>query len=438
MSDSEDEIDGTETSFKAELVKIVEELTRTQSETDCCLLDEVKFLVAGVVGCAANERITTFYDLFAELEHRGAISMEDAGYLAEVLHIIHKDSLAERLRQCPWKRLRRGNSFTEFFHRRKYSGSYSLTPLHALLGVWLLLMILTSTYSVVAFFKTRVSSQKTASNMFFNVPAKYKQFYGQDVHLQKIEECVEKNDLCMLKGIQGRGKKSLMKTFVHDNRGKYPGGVFWLTNRADIITMAGYIATAEHEVLSIQSNQNYAYFESAIRYAWEYLSNQDEWLVIFVDVDSLSNTDFKEMQRLINELTPGMNGQRRHVLYSAQVLPKHLPTDVHVYEVVTGLTQENAHKYFSDAIKFSSTINETEKQELQNIWEVTGCHPYAISQAANFIREWNFTLEAFLDYWKHTSVEEWLAIFGYKPEHETLEKQLLLLDELKTKPSSGC
>ncbi|XP_077981494.1 uncharacterized protein LOC144436550 [Glandiceps talaboti] len=425
--DKGDEPDGrTAVSFRTELRKIIEELNR---EPDSCkLLDDVKFLVtANIIEDGVKSQITNFYDLFTELERRGVISIDNTEYLVDVLHAIHRDPLANRLAKRPWRRLKRGNSITDYLKRKQENLS------EIIVGFITILIVINMIMTVAEIFILQKYTQNYKAIMFFNVPPKHRYYYGQDVHLEKLEKCLEKHHLCLLKGIQGNGKKCLLKTYTHDTIEKYSDGVFWLTSRADIITMAGYIATVKDEVLVMQSEQNYAFFENAVRYIRQYLSNHNKWLVVYVDVDLLSDIDLQEMQRIVHDLTPSADGKRRHVLYSAQVRPAKLLNYVQAYELNWALTSENAHQFLRDGIEFSSCITETEKRDLQQVWKAAGCHPYSVSKTIQFIKDWNFTLEAFLDHWQHATKEEWLEIFGYEPEKEIMQKQLDLLRELEVK-----
>ncbi|XP_077867622.1 uncharacterized protein LOC144356783 [Saccoglossus kowalevskii] len=415
--------------FHRELTEIIEALKCDNCVT---LLDDVKFLVTpNIIGDRIKEELQTFQDVINELEHRGIISCHNVAYLVELLRGINREPLAAKLQRCQW--LKKTESASIGKVRRVWQSKENWPTLCLILST---IVILLKLFSAGDYFLQSPSSQtcphsnSKESEIFFNVPPKYKYYYGQGVHLSHLEKCLDSHQFCLLKGILGQGKKCLSKTYAHDNRNRYDNGVFWLSRRSDIIAMAGYLALHRDEVLVMQSEQNYAFFESAVYYIRQYLASHDRWLVIFTDVDFLPDLDLREMQRIVKELT-SVNPQMQHVLYTAQSVPTSMLHRVSVYELYWGLTLGNIHQFLNDSIHFSTLLNETEKTELHNIWKLTGCQPYAVSRAVEFIKEWNFTLEAFLDHWKHLSKEEWLEIFGYSKEREIMRKQLEMVKDLQ-------
>ena len=139
-------------------------------------------------------------------------------------------------------------------------------------------------------------SYKTTNAKIFQVPSRNHCICGRDRELEAIATQLKNiQNGCIYSaicGLGGVGKTSVAVEFLWQHRGKYPGGIFWISGESNnifqrsVVEMARQIGTLGND------------FNNSLSRTLDWLRNRDElWCLVIDNLDELEMS--KEMRKLL-------------------------------------------------------------------------------------------------------------------------------------------
>ena len=249
-------------------------------------------------------------------------------------------------------------------------------------------------------------SFKTTNAKIFQVPSRNRCFCGRDRELEAIAAqlkysqngCIH-SAIC---GLGGVGKTSLAVEFLWQQKGEYPGGIFWISGenndlfQRSVCEMARQIGTFEND------------FDNSLSSTLEWLGKREELWCLVVD-----NLDELEMSREMRKLLTGhwKHVARGHIIITTRREVSEVGEDTGIDEQccidLKCLTEEEGI-YF---LRKRTGKDEGEDNDLRELVRELGGLPLALDQAGAYIR------------WVRQSVKEYVKKYR--------KQKLLLLKKKK-------
>ena len=250
------------------------------------------------------------------------------------------------------------------------------------------------------------SSFKTTNAKIFHVPSRNRCFCGRDRELEAIAAQLKYSQTACIHsaicGLGGVGKTSLAVEFLWQQKGEYPGGIFWISGenndlfQRSVCEMARQIGTFEND------------FDNSLSSTLEWLGKREELWCLVVD-----NLDELEMSREMRKLLTGhwKHVARGHIIITTRREVSEVGEETGIDEQccidLKCLTEEEGI-YF---LRKRTGKDEGEDNDLRELVRELGGLPLALDQAGAYIR------------WVKQSVKEYVKKYR--------KQKLLLLKKKK-------
>ena len=247
---------------------------------------------------------------------------------------------------------------------------------------------------------------KITNAKIFQVPSRNRCFCGRDRELEAIAAQLKySQNACIhsaICGLGGVGKTSLAVEFLWQQKGEYPGGIFWISGenndlfQRSVCEMARQIGTFEND------------FDNSLSSTLEWLGKREELWCLVVD-----NLDELEMSREMRKLLTGhwKHVARGHIIITTRREVSEVGEDTGIDEQccidLKCLTEEEGI-YF---LRKRTGKDEGEDNDLRELVRELGGLPLALDQAGAYIR------------WVKQSVKEYVKKYR--------KQKLLLLKKKK-------
>ena len=247
---------------------------------------------------------------------------------------------------------------------------------------------------------------KITNAKIFQVPSRNRCFCGRDRELEAIAAQLKYSQTACIHsaicGLGGVGKTSLAVEFLWQQKGEYPGGIFWISGenndlfQRSVCEMARQIGTFEND------------FDNSLSSTLEWLGKREELWCLVVD-----NLDELEMSREMRKLLTGhwKHVARGHIIITTRREVSEVGEDTGIDEQccidLKCLTEEEGI-YF---LRKRTGKDEGEDNDLRELVRELGGLPLALDQAGAYIR------------WVKQSVKEYVKKYR--------KQKLLLLKKKK-------
>ena len=249
-------------------------------------------------------------------------------------------------------------------------------------------------------------SFKITNAKIFQVPSRNRCFCGRDRELEAIAAQLKYSQTACIHsaicGLGGVGKTSLAVEFLWQQKGEYPGGIFWISGenndlfQRSVCEMARQIGTFEND------------FDNSLSSTLEWLGKREELWCLVVD-----NLDELEMSREMRKLLTGhwKHVARGHIIITTRREVSEVGEETGIDEQccidLKCLTEEEGI-YF---LRKRTGKDEGEDNDLRELVRELGGLPLALDQAGAYIR------------WVKQSVKEYVKKYR--------KQKLLLLKKKK-------